>query len=425
MGSQYRHRRTSDPTVAFPQLEPGEISVNTANRQLAVGDANGATIGQPIVLLGVRLFDQRSQYPTGDLMVRAGVIYRALVDVDPGPFDGAKWEAISGALNPAYVQKAGDTMTGALTLSGDPTANLHAVTKQYSDTKLAKAGGIMTGNLVLAGDPSAPAMAATKSYVDAAVAAKAAVYISDTPPSGVPDNSLWWESDTGLLFVRYNDGDSTQWVLAMPVTDTASFVQKAGDVMTGLLTLSGDPTALLHAATKQYVDAGDTATLTSANNNMNARAVRYDAAQGLNATQQAQGRSNIGAQFSLAPLSTFLAANVNLPANVWTDAMSLNVGAGTTSLVIAAVSMKDNAGVAPMSVRLTDGTTVFGCSGVIYNAAGAASRCQGIVVAFVTNPVGGVIKLQAIAMSSSTSGVVVANDAGQGKDTQMVALKIA
>jgi len=28
------------------------------------------------------------------------------------------------------VNKAGDTMTGALTLSGDPTANLHASTKQ-------------------------------------------------------------------------------------------------------------------------------------------------------------------------------------------------------------------------------------------------------------------------------------------------------
>jgi microcystin-dependent protein len=34
-----------------------------------------------------------------------------------------------------YVLKAGDTMTGALTLSGDPTANLHAATKQYVDSE--------------------------------------------------------------------------------------------------------------------------------------------------------------------------------------------------------------------------------------------------------------------------------------------------
>jgi hypothetical protein len=43
------------------------------------------------------------------------------------------------------------------------------------------------------------------------------VYVSDTPPASVPDNSLWWESDAGKLYLRFNDGDSTQWVLASPV----------------------------------------------------------------------------------------------------------------------------------------------------------------------------------------------------------------
>ena len=32
------------------------------------------------------------------------------------------------------VSKSGDTMTGALVLYGDPTANLQASTKQYTDT---------------------------------------------------------------------------------------------------------------------------------------------------------------------------------------------------------------------------------------------------------------------------------------------------
>ena len=40
------------------------------------------------------------------------------------------------------------------------------------------------------------------------------VYISDTPPVGVTDNSLWWKSDVGVMYVRYNDGNSTQWVQA-------------------------------------------------------------------------------------------------------------------------------------------------------------------------------------------------------------------
>lgn len=37
------------------------------------------------------------------------------------------------------VAKAGDTMTGALTLHADPSSNLHAATKQYVDTEIADA----------------------------------------------------------------------------------------------------------------------------------------------------------------------------------------------------------------------------------------------------------------------------------------------
>ncbi|QOG23164.1 hypothetical protein [Bradyrhizobium sp. SEMIA] len=40
------------------------------------------------------------------------------------------------------------------------------------------------------------------------------VYVSDTPPVGAADSSLWFESDSGRLFVRMNDGTSTQWVSA-------------------------------------------------------------------------------------------------------------------------------------------------------------------------------------------------------------------
>ena len=81
------------------------------------------------------------------------------------------------------IPKSGGTMTGALTLSGEPTSNLHAATKQYVDTgldkkvdeqtmttelakKLDKSGGTMTGALTLSGDPTSNLHAATKQYVD-------------------------------------------------------------------------------------------------------------------------------------------------------------------------------------------------------------------------------------------------------------------
>ena len=45
--------------------------------------------------------------------------------------------AAQGALADAAMPKAGGTFTGAVTLSGDPTSDLHPATKQYVDTQIA------------------------------------------------------------------------------------------------------------------------------------------------------------------------------------------------------------------------------------------------------------------------------------------------
>jgi hypothetical protein len=63
-------------------------------------------------------------------------------------WDGEKWTTSGSSLYYPYVAKAGDTMTGPLVLSADPTAALGAVTKQYSDGKVAKTGDTMTGPLI-------------------------------------------------------------------------------------------------------------------------------------------------------------------------------------------------------------------------------------------------------------------------------------
>ena len=91
------------------------------------------------------------------------------------------------------------------------------------------------------------------------------VSIANSPPVGVPDNTIWWESDTGLLYVKYNDGNSSQWVIACPQPDTSLFalktdlgayLLKTGGTLTGALTLpAAAPTAAAQAANKAYVDA--------------------------------------------------------------------------------------------------------------------------------------------------------------------------
>jgi hypothetical protein len=74
-------------------------------------------------------------------------------------------------------------------------------------------------------------------------------------PAGAPDGTLWWETDTGLLYFLYNDGNTTQWVIVCPQPDTSAFLFKTGDTMTGPLTVVTPPTAPGHAASKAYVDA--------------------------------------------------------------------------------------------------------------------------------------------------------------------------
>lgn len=84
----------------------------------------------------------------------------------------------------AALPKAGGTMTGYITLNGDPTSALHAATKQYADTFLSKAGGTMTGFITLHASPSSSNHAATKGYVDSAIAGSVSGVASITTTNG-------------------------------------------------------------------------------------------------------------------------------------------------------------------------------------------------------------------------------------------------
>ena len=44
--------------------------------------------------------------------------------------------------------------------------------------------------------------------------------ISSTPPAGAGNGNFWWDSDNGILYVYYNDGNSAQWVSVMPSQTT-------------------------------------------------------------------------------------------------------------------------------------------------------------------------------------------------------------
>jgi hypothetical protein len=125
---------------------------------------------------------------------------------------------------------------------------------------------------------------------------EALVTVSDTPPVGPVDGQFWWQSTTGVLFLRFNDGSSSQWVVATPTPDITTITTKSyvdvGDAASKAYTDAGDVAAKAYtdagdAAAKLYTDAGDASVLATTGST-----VKYTP-QALTAPQQAIARANI------------------------------------------------------------------------------------------------------------------------------------
>ena len=110
--------------------------------------------------------------------------------------------AVAGAL-----PLSGGTMTGSITLAGDPTAVLHAATKQYVDARvggtgyLPTTGGTLTGALTLASNPTVALHAATKQYVDTRTT-------SYLPLVGGTLSGVLGVGGTGIYYTNYSQGHS-------------------------------------------------------------------------------------------------------------------------------------------------------------------------------------------------------------------------
>jgi len=140
-----------------------------------------------------------------------------------------------------------DGTTGVASVNQDPTANLGIATKQYVDSNISSSGtsflqlsgGSLSGPLTLSGDPVDITHAANKNYVDT----KVSEVVSSAPSTLDTLNEL-----ASAL------GDDPNF--ATTITDIiGTKLPLAGGTLTGDLTLANNPTANLHAATKSYVDS--------------------------------------------------------------------------------------------------------------------------------------------------------------------------
>jgi hypothetical protein len=208
-------------------------------REAVLGSGAGGPLSPPTPWI---------QY-TGYLQYSGGIVVGSPTggNEGPGTINAAAIYANGSQIIPAnYLNLSGGTMTGILTLSGNPVNPLDSVPKQYADTKIPLAGGTMTGLLILSGDPAVAAGAATKNYVDN----KAALYL---PLVGGTLTGLLTLS--GAPTVNLHAATKLYVDTAVGNVPLANYLPLAGGTLTGALTLNADPTALLQAATKQYVDA--------------------------------------------------------------------------------------------------------------------------------------------------------------------------
>jgi len=119
-----------------------------------------------------------------------------LVNSAPGTLDtlGEIATAIQagGTVYDSFVLKAGSTMTGALTLSGAPSSNLHAATKAYVDT--------VAGSATAAAASATAAAASYDDFDDRYLGAKSSAPSVDNDGNALITGALYWNSVSGAMF---------------------------------------------------------------------------------------------------------------------------------------------------------------------------------------------------------------------------------
>lgn len=167
--------------------------------------------------------------------------------------------ALGNHTHDQYLPLAGGTMTGALTLDADPTTDLQAATKQYVDSRV-------SGTLMVRQDVVVSAAAASITVpvaIQTALNNGGSLLVYQEGLLLLPATNYTIASgNSSITLVNYSceAGDTFTFCVlpaGLKLTDLSSgtFIPIAGGTMTGALTLSGEPTADLHAATKAYVDS--------------------------------------------------------------------------------------------------------------------------------------------------------------------------
>lgn len=176
-------------------------------------------------------------------------------------------DVIKGANSTSYLYL--DAGNGRAKL-GTSTAFTVGVGLDYAtaDTfKVMKADFSGDGNITFATQPPGTnnTLGATTGFVMAAIAAGASISVGTTPPVSPNPNQLWWNSDAstggGVLYIYYNDGNTTQWVPVSPAANASGSVLQRKFFSTGTNTGALAPTIPADNTIPQQTEGSELMTL--------------------------------------------------------------------------------------------------------------------------------------------------------------------
>ena len=150
----------------------------------------------------------------------------ALVDGAPGTLNTLNEIATAisagGSFESTVVLKSGSTMTGALTLSGAPSSDLHAATKAYVDT--------VAGSATAAAASATAAAASYDSFDDRYLGSKSTAPTVDNDGNALITGAIYWNSVTNAMYAW----TGTEW----------GSISSTADIYRFRFTASGGETSL-------------------------------------------------------------------------------------------------------------------------------------------------------------------------------------
>jgi hypothetical protein len=129
-----------------------------------------------------------------------------------------------GTVYESFVLKSGSTMTGALTLSGAPTVDLHAATKAYVDT--------VAGSATAAAASAAAAATTYDNFDDRYLGAKSTAPTLDNDGDALVEGAIYWNSVANAMFAW----TGTEWG---SISSTAAIYRYRFTAAGGETTISG------------------------------------------------------------------------------------------------------------------------------------------------------------------------------------------